>query len=44
MANDIKCPNCGHVFDAGDGLAADIEKKYQLEYQDRLQQSLGKIE
>ncbi|MEO6231719.1 MAG: DUF2130 domain-containing protein [Ferruginibacter sp.] len=44
MANNIKCPNCGHVFDVENVLAADIEKKYQQQYQDQLQQSLGKIE
>ena len=44
MANDIKCPNCGHVFDVEDVLAADIEIKYQQQYQQRLQQSLGKVE
>jgi hypothetical protein len=44
MANDIKCPNCGHVFDAGDVLAADIEQKYQQQYQDKLKQSLSKVE
>ena len=44
MANDIKCPNCGHVFDVEDVLAADIEIKYQQQYQERLQQSLSKIE
>ncbi len=27
MPNDIKCPNCGNVFDVEDVLAADIEKK-----------------
>lgn len=44
MANDIKCPNCGHVFDVENVLAADIEIKYQQQYQQRLQQSLGKVE
>jgi len=44
MANNIKCPNCGHVFDVENVLAADIEKKYQQQYQDQLQQSLGKID
>ena len=28
MANDIKCPNCGHVFDVENVLAADMEQKY----------------
>ena len=44
MANDIKCPNCGHVFDVENVLAADIEIKYQRQYQERLQQSLSKVE
>lgn len=44
MPNDIKCPNCGHSFDVENVLAADIEKKYQQQYQAQLQQSLSKIE
>ncbi|MEO6721973.1 MAG: DUF2130 domain-containing protein [Ferruginibacter sp.] len=44
MPNDIKCPNCGHVFDVENVLAADIELKYQQQYQERLKQSLGKID
>lgn len=44
MTNNIKCPNCGEVFDVEDVLAADIELKFQQQYQDKLQQSLGKLE
>jgi hypothetical protein len=44
MANDIKCPNCGHVFDVENVLAADIEIKYQQQYQEKLKQSLSKVE
>lgn len=44
MANDIKCPNCGHVFDVENVLAADIEQKFQQQYQDKLKQSLNKVE
>ncbi|MDN3655740.1 DUF2130 domain-containing protein [Ferruginibacter paludis] len=44
MANNIKCPNCGHVFDVENVLAADIEQKYQQQYQDKLNQSLYKME
>lgn len=44
MPNNIKCPNCGHVFDVENVLAADIELKYQQQYQQRLQQSLTKVE
>jgi hypothetical protein len=44
MANNIKCPNCGHVFDVENVLAADIEQKYQQRYKDKLNQSLTRIE
>src|SRR5688572_6768581 len=44
MANNIKCPNCGNVFDVENVLSADIETKYQQQYQEKLQHSLGKIE
>ncbi|MDO9375382.1 MAG: DUF2130 domain-containing protein [Ferruginibacter sp.] len=44
MANNIKCPDCGNVFDVENVLSADIEIKYQQQYQEKLQQSLGKIE
>lgn len=44
MANDIKCPNCGHVFDVENVLAADIELRYKQEFQDKLQKSLSKVE
>ena len=44
MANDIKCPNCGTVIDVENVLAADIEQKLQQQYQDKLQQSLHKVE
>lgn len=44
MANDIKCPNCGHSFDVENVLTADIEQKLQQQYQEKLQQSLGKVE
>ena len=37
MATDIKCPNCGHQFNVENVLAADIEIKYQQQYQERLQ-------
>ena len=43
MANNIKCPNCGHVFDVENVLAADIEQKYQQQYKDKLNQSLSKV-
>ncbi len=44
MTNDIKCPNCGHTFDVENVLAADLEKKFQKDYQKKLQQSLSSIE
>ena len=44
MANDIKCPNCGHHFDVENVLAADIELKFEKQYQQKLQQSLDKVE
>jgi hypothetical protein len=44
MTNDIKCPNCGHVFDVENVLAADIEKKLQQEFQHKLKESLNKVE
>jgi hypothetical protein len=44
MANDIKCPNCGHLFDVENVISADIEQKFQQQYQEKLQQSLLKVE
>lgn len=44
MANDIKCPNCGHLFDVENVLAADIELKYQQQYKDKLNESLNEVE
>ena len=44
MTNNIKCPNCGTLFDVEHVLSADIEKKIQLQYQDKLKESLGKID
>lgn len=44
MANEIKCPHCGNVFDVEHVIAADIEQKLQKKYQDKLQQSLSKVE
>jgi len=44
MPNDIKCPNCGFEFDVENVLAADIEKRYQQLYQDKLNKSLTKME
>jgi hypothetical protein len=44
MPTDIKCPNCGHQFDVENVLAADLDHKYQQQYQLKLQQSLDKVE
>lgn len=44
MTNDIKCPNCGHTFDVENVLAADLEKKFQKDYQNKLQESLSSME
>ena len=44
MANNIKCPNCGHVFDVENVLAADIEQKFQQQYKSKLNESLQKVE
>ncbi len=44
MPNDIKCPKCGHHFDVENVIAAEIEQKYQQQFQEKLQQSLNAIE
>ena len=44
MNNNIKCPKCGEVFDVENVIAADLEKKYQQAYQEKLNQSLDQIE
>jgi len=44
MPNNIKCPNCGHEFDVENVIAADLDQKYQQQYQQKLQSSLQKVE
>ena len=44
MVNNIKCPNCGHVFDVENVLAAEAEQKFQQQYEDKLAVSLQRIE
>jgi len=44
MPNDIKCPNCGHHFDVENVIAAEIEQKFQQQFQEKLQLSLDVIE
>ena len=40
MPTDITCPRCGTSFDVENVLAADLEKKYQRDYQAKLDSSL----
>ncbi len=44
MANNIKCPNCGHQFDVENVIAADMEQKYQQQYKEKLNESLNKLD
>lgn len=44
MEKNIKCPNCGHVFDVENVLAAEVEQKFQQQYQEKLTRSLHIIE
>lgn len=44
MNNNTTCPKCGHQFDADVAIAADIEKKLELQFQQKLQTELTKIE
>lgn len=44
MPTDIKCPKCGNIFDVENVLAADLEKKYQRDYEIKLSQSLDNVE
>ncbi len=44
MTNNIKCPNCNHIFDIENVLAADVEKKLQEQFQQKLNASLNEIE
>lgn len=44
MQSDIKCPNCGHEFDIENVLSAELEQKYQKEFQEKLNSSLQSIE
>jgi hypothetical protein len=43
MTNDIKCPNCGHGFDAGTVLSSKIEKELSVKFQNKLQESLNEV-
>jgi hypothetical protein len=44
MPTNLTCPNCGHQFDAENVIAADLEKKLQQQYQQKLQESLDRVE
>jgi hypothetical protein len=44
MANELKCPSCGHSINVENVMAADIEQKYQQQFQTKLKQSLDGIE
>lgn len=44
MSTNIKCPNCGKNFDVENVLSAELDIKYQKEYQKRLQESLKGVE
>lgn len=44
MANNIKCPNCGHEIDVENVIAADLEQKYQKQYREKLQTSMLQVE
>lgn len=44
MPTDIKCPNCGAGFDVENVISAELDLKYQKEYQQRLQESLARMD
>jgi hypothetical protein len=44
MANELKCPNCGHSIDVENVMAADIEQKYQQQFKEKLKESLEGVE
>ncbi|MEO6489722.1 MAG: DUF2130 domain-containing protein [Ferruginibacter sp.] len=44
MPNEIKCPNCGNPIDVENVIAAETEERLQQKYQDKLNESLVKLE
>ncbi len=44
MANNITCPSCNTIFDAGTVLEAELQKKLQAEMNDKLNAQYKKIE
>jgi len=43
MNNNIDCPNCGALIDVESVIAGEMEKKYQQQYQLKLNESLEKL-
>lgn len=44
MNASIQCPSCGHDFNVEHALTADIEKKIQQQYQEKIKASAEKME
>ena len=44
MPTAVKCPNCNHSFDIEEVFSAELDQKYQKDYQDKLNSSLRKLE
>lgn len=44
MPTNIKCPKCGAGFDVENVLAAELDQKYQKEYNRRLNDSLSQVD
>jgi hypothetical protein len=44
MASEIKCPNCGNEIDLENVMSAELEQKYQKEFEKKLNASLQVIE
>ena len=34
MANEIKCPNCGHHFEPNEAIREEVERELRLKVQD----------
>jgi hypothetical protein len=43
MADKIKCPNCGHIFDIEEALSERLEEKIKSEYEKKLDAQLQKV-
>lgn len=44
MLTHIKCPNCATVIDVEDALSADVEQRLKLQYDQKLQATLGQLQ